>query len=120
MITVAGMAGGPVGPVRLYGLAGRNRHHGVFITSETIDDATVVVDGVTQTIKGGTQLFEHRTEAWNWLFGGGLEAWATRSIAFYVEVQRARLKASDIGASEGGIDDRLMLIVVGARVRLGR
>jgi hypothetical protein len=120
VITIAGMVGAPVGPVRMYGLAGRNRHHASFTTTETIDDATVVVDGVTQTIKGGTQVFDHTTEAWQWLFGGGVETWVNKAFAFYVEVQRARFKATDIGATEGGIDDHLMLIVVGARVRLGR
>ena len=119
-ITVAGMIGAPVGPVRLYGLAGGNRHHATFTTTETIDDTTVVVDGLTQTIKGGTQVFDHTTEGWKWLLGGGVETWVNKSIAFYVEVQRARLKAADIGATEGGIDDHLMLIVVGARVHLGR
>jgi len=28
------------------------------------------------------------------------------------------LKASDVGAAEGGIDDHLLLIVAGARVRV--
>jgi hypothetical protein len=120
LATVAGTVGVPAGPVRLYGLAGANYHRATFITTETINDVTVVVDSLTQTIKGGTQTFEHHTEGWNWLLGGGLEAWATKSIAIYAEVQRARLKATDLGAVESGIDDSVTFVVAGARVRLGR
>ena len=118
LVTVAATAGVPVGAVRFYGLGGANYHRATFVTNETINDASVVVNNVTQTIKGGTQTFEHRTEGWNWMFGGGLEAWITKSVGFYAEMQETRLKATDVGATEGGIDDRLLLIVVGARVRV--
>lgn len=120
LVAVAATVGARIGPVRLYGLAGVNYHRATFITVETIDDATVVVDGVSQTLKGGTQTFEHKTQGWNWLLGGGVEAWATKSIAIYAEVQRAKLKATDLNAVEGGIDDHLNIILAGARVRLGR
>jgi hypothetical protein len=120
LLTVAGAVGGPAGPVKLYALAGANYHQATFTTTETIADTTVVVNNVTQTIPGGTQTFEHKTQGWNWMVGGGLEAWATRPVAFYVEAQRARLKATDIGSGEGGIDDNLTFIVVGARVHIWR
>jgi hypothetical protein len=119
VVTAAGTVGVPVGPVRLYGLAGGNYHRATFSTTETIADATVVINNATQIIKGGTQTFEHTTQGWNWLFGGGLEAWATKSIGFYAEAQHARLKATDLGSAEGGIDQHLTLIVLGMRVRLG-
>ena len=120
VLTVAGTVGIPIGRVRLYGLGGANYHQATSVTTETIDDVTVVVNGVTQTITGGTQTLEHKTEGWNWLVGGGLEAWATKSIALYAEAQHARLKATDIGSDEGGIDEHLTFIVAGARIRLGR
>jgi hypothetical protein len=44
----------------------------------------------------------------------------TRWVALYAEFQHAKLKGSEISASEGGIDDRLRFIIAGARVRLGR
>lgn len=118
LITIAATAGVPVGAMRLYGLGGGNYHRATFVTTETINDATVVVNNVTQTIAGGTETFEHRTEGWNWMIGGGVEGWITKSIGFYVEAQSARLKASDVGSAEGGIDDHLLLIVAGARVRV--
>ena len=107
-------------PGEAYGLGGANYHQATSVTTETIDDVTVVVNGVTQTITGGTQTLEHKTEGWNWLVGGGLEAWATKSIALYAEAQHARLKATDIGSDGGGIDEHLTFIVAGARIRLGR
>jgi hypothetical protein len=120
LVTVAGLAGVPVGAMRLYALAGANRHRAELVTTETIDDVSVVVDDATRTITGGTQRFAHNTEGWSWLVGGGLEAWPTKSLAFYVEVQSARLDAPDIGAVEGRIDDRVLAMVAGVRVRLGR
>ena len=118
LVTIAATGGVPVGAVRLYGLGGTNYHRARFSTSETIEDPTLVVLNSPQRIEGGTQAFEHRTEGWNWMFGGGLEAWVTKSVGFYGEMQHTRLKATDVGSLEGGIDDHLTLIVFGARVRL--
>jgi len=118
LVTIAATGGVPVGGMRLYGLGGGNYHRATVVTTETINDTSVVVNNVTQTIKGGTETFEHRTEGWNWMIGGGLEAWVTKSVGFYVEAQHARLKATDVGAAEGGIDDHLLLMVFGARVRI--
>jgi hypothetical protein len=120
IMTIAANVGGPIGPVRVYGLGGWNHHQATFGTTETFDDTTVVVDNVTQTIKGGTQAFELKTAGWGWLFGGGLEAWAKRSVAFYAEGQFARLKGAAVGGVEGAMDDHLFVLQVGARVRLGR
>jgi hypothetical protein len=105
---------------RIYGLVGTNHHQATLVTSETIPDATITVGETTVTVPGGTQSFEHRTEGWNWLFGGGVEAWATRRLAIFGEMQRAKLKATDIGSAQGGIDDNVTLIVAGVRLRLLR
>ena len=43
--------------------------------TETIDDLTITVDNVQQTIPGGTQASLLQTEGWGWLFGGGGEVW---------------------------------------------
>lgn len=118
--TLAGMAGVPIGPVRVYGLAGGNYHRATSATTETIDDVTVVIDTVSQTFKGGTQTFNATTEGGGWLFGGGIEAWVTRSFAIYGEGQRARLKGSTVAGGDGAINDHVTVLIVGARVRLGR
>ena len=41
-------------------------------------------------------------------------------MAIYVEMQRAKLKATEIGGGEAGIDDNVMMIVAGVRLRLLR
>jgi hypothetical protein len=120
MLTVGAKVGGGVGPARLYGLGGLNRHEATSTTTETVDDVTVVVDGVTQTIKGGTQSFGQKSVGWNWLLGGGVEAWFFRWVAFYGEVSVAKMKNAPTGGGEGGIDDRALIAIVGARVRIGR
>src|SRR2546428_1769952 len=120
ILTVGAKVGGGVGPARLYGLGGLNRHEATSTTTETVDDATVVVGGVTPTIKGGTQSFGQKSAGWNWLFGGGVEAWFFRWVAFYGEVSVAKMKSAPTGGGEGGIDDRVLVAIAGARVRLGR
>jgi hypothetical protein len=120
LVTVAGKGGVPVGPARLYGFGGANRHQATSTTTETIADATVVVDGVTQTLKGGTQTFAQKTQGWTWLAGGGIEAWLTRRVGIYGELTLAKIKGAPIAGGEGGIDDRATVIVAGARLRLGR
>jgi len=120
MLTVGGKVGGAVGPARLYGLGGLNRLEATFTTTETINDATVVVDGVTRTIPGGTQSFGQQSQGWNWLLGGGVEAWFSRWVALYGEVSVAKVKGKPTGGGEGGIDDRALVAIAGARVRIGR
>jgi len=120
ILTITGKVGVPIGPVRLYGQAGANYHQATSSTTQTIDDVTVTVDDVDQTIKGGTQTLELKTAGWGWLFGGGFEAWVAPSFAIYVEGGHARLRGAAVGGGEGGIDDRVTFVLVGARVHIGR
>jgi len=120
VLTVTGMVGVPLGPVRLYGQAGANYHRATSSTTETIDDVTVTLDDVTETIPGGTQTFEMKTAGWGWLFGGGLEAWVVPSLAIYAEAGRAALKGAARDGGEGAIDDRVTFMLIGARVHIGR
>src|SRR5262245_39374922 len=120
LLIVGAKVGGPVGPLRLYGLAGFNRHEATATTTQTIDSSTVTVGGVTQTIPGGTQTFAQQTNVWNWVFGGGMEAWVNRWIAFYVDVTVPKIKGKPITGGEGGIDDRAFIVIGGARVHIGR
>jgi hypothetical protein len=120
LATVAGKIGVPIGPVRLYGQIGGNFHRAVSGTTQIIDDATVTVDGVTQTIQGGTQTFELKTAGWGWVFGGGLEAWVTRSFGLYAEAGRAALKGSEIDDGQAVMDDGVTSFIIGARIRIGR
>ncbi len=120
LVTVGATAGVPIRAARLYGHIGMNRHRATSTTNETIDASTVVVGTVTQTVEGGTQTLELKTEGWGWTFGGGFEVWATRSFGLYGELLRAKLKGVAVGGGEGGIDDHVTSILFGARVRIGR
>lgn len=111
VVTVAGTVGVPLGPVRLYALAGGNHHQVTFTTNETL---TNVLAG------SGTQAFSHQVVGWSWVAGGGAEAWITRFIGLYVEGHYVSLKADDVGQVDGGIDNYLTFAVAGARFHLGR
>jgi hypothetical protein len=106
--------------VRLYGIAGLNHHEATSTTTQTFDDTTVVVNGVTQTIPGGTQSFGQKFSGWNWVFGGGFEMWFSGAVALYGEVNVVKLKSPPSGGGEGGLDDRALVAIVGARVHIGR
>jgi hypothetical protein len=105
MWTIAGLVGGPIGPVRLYGKAGVNYHQA---TSTTIE-----------TIGGASQTFAFQTKGYGWVFGGGGEGWITSRVALFGEFNLARLKADAEGGGEAFIDDRVRLILGGIRIRIG-
>lgn len=119
-VTAVGKIGVPAGAVRIYGLVGTIYTNATFGTSQTQDDRTVTIGGVEQTIEGGTQNLELKTAGWGWTFGGGLEAWFTRSFGMYAEVTRSGLKGSASDDQEGTMDDGLTAVMVGARIHLGR
>lgn len=118
--TITGKAGGPIGPARLYGIAGVNRHEATETTNETVPNRTVTVNGVTQTIAGGTQAFAQKTAGWSWVLGGGFELWTTKWVGVYAELTRAKLRGSAVGGGEGAIEEQATFILGGARVRLWR
>ena len=120
LVTVAALVGPQGGPVRFYGKIGAAFHRATSTITETIDPVTVTVDGVDVTIPGGTQTFETTTEGWGWLFGGGAEAWLNRYVALYGELDFARVQGNPISGGEGELDDRVMMILFGVRVHIGR
>lgn len=117
--TITGKAGIPIGPVRLYGHGGANYHRATFGTTQTVEPTTITVDGVQQTIPGGTQSYQLRTAGWGWLFGGGLETWFNSHFAMYAEAGRLVVKGNVRDEGEGNLDDRITYIVLGARIRIG-
>jgi hypothetical protein len=120
VLTVAGKSGAPLGPVRIYGTVGGTFQQSTFTTTQHNDDSTVTINNVTQIIEGGTQTFELKTEGWAWMFGGGVELWLKRWLAAYAEVGFLKLKGSPVDNAEGELNDRVMSIVLGARVHIGR
>jgi hypothetical protein len=118
LVAIVGKGGVPVGRVRLYGMAGADYHRATFTNSQTIDEAAVTVDGVSQTIPGGTPRYQWRTEGWGLVVGGGAEVWMTGRFGLYGEFGRLALKGEDVGNSEATTDDVITSIVVGARFRI--
>jgi len=119
LLFIGGKLGGVVGPARLYGLGGVTYHEAASTTDQTIDPTTVVVDGVTQTIPGGTQSFGAKTTGWTWYVGGGVEGWLVNRLAIYGEVVVPKVKGNSTVGPNISIDDRLFVVVGGIRVRIG-
>jgi hypothetical protein len=117
VFTIAGKIGIPFRSVRVYGKAGGTYHRATAGTSETIDEKTITVDGVQQTIPGGTQALELKTAGWGWLFGGGVEVWVFRSVGLYGEVSRLTLKGGERGGGEGKFDEGVTALMGGVRLR---
>jgi hypothetical protein len=120
ILSLSGLAGGSVGAVRLYAQGGINRHRARFTSTQTTQDRTVTVNGVVQTLPGGTQTSQYTTEGWSWLMGGGVEAWVNRVIALYGDAQYAKLRGADTRGGEARTDDSLFVVIAGIRVHLGR
>jgi hypothetical protein len=110
----------PIGPVRLYGLVGADYHHATSTTKQTIDAVTLTVDDTEQVVPGGTQTAVLHTQGWGLLYGGGFEGWVTSSFGLFGEVDYGRLKGTVINSTEGGIEDRITLLLFGVRLHLGR
>jgi Outer membrane protein beta-barrel domain len=120
IFSVTGKVGAPIGLVRIYGLAGANYQRATLTTNETIDDVTVIIDETEVILPGGTQTFQLRTGGWGWVFGGGLEIWEARSFAIYMEGGYLALKGTDRDGGEASTNERVIYVLVGARVRIGR
>ena len=108
LLTIAAKGGPSIGPARIYGLAAPTVTRRPARTTQTIADKTVVVNNVTRTIPGGTQSFGQQTEGWDWLAGGGVEAWVNNWIAIYGE-PRFRADQGEARKSEpgDGVDDQM-------------
>jgi hypothetical protein len=117
-VTIGGKAGVGAGPVRFYATGGANFQRSAAISDETIDERTITIADVPQTIPGGTQRFELRTSGWGWQVGGGMEVWVAGPLAIYAEVGRATLKGT-AGVGEGRLDERVRFIIGGLRLHLG-
>jgi hypothetical protein len=111
--------GVPVGPVRFYGQGGAAYTRATFGTTQTIIDTTITVGDVTTTVPGGATTVDLQTQGWGWYAGGGLEGWVSRSVALYVEVERAVIKGKAQGGEEGSLDERVTSVLVGLRIRIG-
>ncbi|MGE5361850.1 MAG: outer membrane beta-barrel protein [Bacteroidales bacterium] len=120
-VNITGKVALPVGPARVYALGGTNYSRADTTVTETINDIPITVGGVPSTIPGGTQPITMKTEGWGWAVGGGIETWAGRRWAVFVEGGRAAYKGSRIdGGGEGSLDESVWYLFVGARLHVGK
>lgn len=105
--TVVAKGGVPAGPMRLYIQGGMNYHQATAKTTQTMTGQSL------------TQTFEFQTKGWNWVAGGGAEAWIKPKVALYGELGFAKIRGDATGGGEANIDDRARFILGGVRVRLG-
>ena len=118
VVSVAAKIGIPVARVRMYGKIGGSYHDASFETDQTLDDRTITVDDVPQTVKGGRQTYALRTQGWGWAYGGGLEVWMAPAFALYFEAGRGALKGKAVDNADGSLDDHVNYIMLGGRVRV--
>jgi hypothetical protein len=116
--SVAGMVGLPLGPVRLYGLGGLNRHRATVWMTQTVSDFTVEIDDDEVTFPGGTQTVVRRTAGIGWLAGGGAEFWTARRLALFAEGGVHSLRGSAVDDAEYHSDGRMPFLHAGIRFRL--
>jgi hypothetical protein len=106
MVLIGAKAGTVTGPVRIYGQGGLNHHEATTTVTETIDTVTTTL--------------AQKSTGWSWFAGGGAEAWFSRFVGIYGELQIVKLSAKPEGGGEGGVDDRATFFMFGVRARLGR
>jgi hypothetical protein len=118
VLSLSGIGGVPLGRVRLYAMAGVNRHRSAAVTVETTDDVVVIEDGVPRTIAGGTETFVLNTSGFGWQFGGGLDVWVLPAAGFFIEAGAGPVKGPSQDAPEGRTDDHITYVQIGGRIRL--
>lgn len=103
ILFIGAKAGAITGPVRIYGQGGLNHHEATTTHTETIDTVT-------------TTLAQKNT-GWSWFAGGGAEAWISRFVGIYGELQIVKLSAKPEGGGEGGVNDRATFFIFGVHAR---
>lgn len=118
LFSAAGKAGPRFGRFRPYGRGGVNYHRATLTTRQSVDDVVAGVGGATQTLRGGTQTYQVRTEGWGPVFGGGLEVWISPRFAIFGEGERTALVGEDTRGGEAEIDDAIVSVKAGVAFRL--
>jgi hypothetical protein len=117
VLAFTGRGGVRLGRVRPFGRAGMSFHSATLTTTQTVDATSVVIDGVTQTVPGGTQILQSRTTGWAPVYGGGAEIWLSSIVGIFGEFQRIELKGSDDRGADIEINDAEQTIQAGVTVR---
>jgi hypothetical protein len=118
LAVVTAKVGVPVSKLRLYAEGGLTYTWATLTTIQTIADQAITVDGVAQTIPGGTETFQFKTAGLGWTVGGGAELWMKRSLAIFAEAGRLTLRGKPVGGGEGLLNDSVVYAVAGFRFHL--
>ena len=108
MTIIEARVGIPVKAVRIYGMGGTDRLESTTTTIETL------------TADKSQQTLAQKSTGWSWVAGGGVEAWLSKRIAVYTEFTVANAKGTPENGGLGGVDDKMLFGVIGARFRLAR
>ncbi len=119
IVTITGKVGAPFGRFRIYGESGTAYNWTSRTTTQTMNETTIIVDGLPVVVPGGTQVFELNTDGWSWMWGGGAEFWLSPLIAIWGEFSWMRLVGNATNGGEGTLDDTLTSVVGGIRLSLG-
>jgi hypothetical protein len=109
-VNVAAIGGVPAGPARIYGLGGMTYSRTKTKMRESIDAA----------VSGSPQQIETELRGWGPFFGGGVEIWATPSLAIYGEFTESLLRGADVNGGEARVEGSAPAVTAGMRFRLGR
>jgi hypothetical protein len=109
VLTLQGKVGIPLGPIRPYGQTGASYHRAKFTTNQTM-----LLQPTPNTLS-----YQLRTSGWGFVFGGGMEVWLSSVLGFYGEFGSTAVKGKADDNAEGSVDDRMLYILVGGRVRIG-
>jgi hypothetical protein len=120
VVTMTGKIAIPYRRLRAYGEVGATYNWTTRITTQTMDEVTLDVDGLVVVVPGGTQSFTLKTDGWSWTWGGGVEFWFSKSVGIWGEYSWVGLKGKASGGGEGTLDDSLTSVFAGVRFRLGK
>jgi hypothetical protein len=118
VLTMTALGGIPIGRVKVTGEFGAAYHRATVTTRQTLEERTVVVDGVPFPLAGGTQTTQTRLGGWGWLWTVGAEWWPTSPLGLYGEYGRFTLRGLDLRGGEQAYDENVTFLVGGAKLRL--
>lgn len=118
VITMVGKAGLPTSYVRIYGFGGATFSRADWDTLQTVEDQTVLVGDELTTVTGGTQSLKLFTQGWSWTAGAGFEVPVSKRMSIFGEGGRVNVSGDDRQGGEGKVDDRVLYLIAGIRVRI--
>jgi hypothetical protein len=120
VVTITGKIGLPFGRFRAYGESGAVYNWTTRTTSQTVDETTIIVDGLPIVVPGGIQVFELKTDGWSWMWAGGGEFWLTPIVAIWGEFSWVKLAGNASGGGEGSLNDSVTSTMGGIRLSIGK